>query len=552
MAGPDTNSIKALNVDEAIGAGLAATQPVPTTTTTGAPPPIPEAQDPTGGFQSTLQVESPQWAGLPSQQDFGQVDVRRGNYNTGMVPTVNVQMPFAALANRQMALGQRKAALDKQVADFDLYSKVGSPDARYAQAFNKYATTQMDNWLRDYAMSMHGGDMRAATRDIATNPEAGRMWMNKSRELQSIADENKKWVPVIEKRLADHYAGVGIIKDTEALRDMENYLAALNDDRTPVEGQTPTDFLPKARTAVPKLQRLQYIESTILPAFKDAIKTTTGIDIDSRRVGGNIVLRSQEVKTFDDAIEATLDSDERWVDEFFDGDRKKAKEVLKAYFPTSVKDDMQFKGVNYAPEYMVSQQAPANESAVASVIRQPDAETGAARVAGSSVPGLGVITKKAGDVTLITPQRQVGKNVTPIYKEALTDNKGASIEVALPVLKYDPSKSQWEWEGKSLTETGKVEFMKVTDGTYDLNDPRNKEKLREITTNTTNFSDTKRVPASQNEAANLRMIGFRTPQEYVASILNQTPGRNVQPKEVDTLMSKKETRDLINAALSGK
>jgi hypothetical protein len=462
-------------------------------------------------------------------------------------------MPFAALANRQQALGQRKAALDKQIKEFDLYSKVGSPDARYAQAFNKYATTQMDNWLRDYAMSMHGGDMRAATRDIATNPEAGRMWMNKSRELQSIAEENKKWVPVIEKRLADHYAGVGIIKDTEALRDMENYLAALNDDRTPVEGQTPTDFLPKARTAVPKLQRLQYIESTILPAFKDAIKTTTGIDIDSRRVGGNIVLRSQEVKTFDDAIEATLDSDERWVDEFFDGDRKKAKEVLKAYFPTSVKDDMQFKGVNYAPAHMVNQQVSPEKAAVASVIQQPVAQQAMGEMI-SQYSSYSIPRAVAGkqDVTAITPQKIFGKNATPIYREALTDTNGNPTEVAMPTLKYYPDKGGWVWEGRSLTDKAISELEQVKTGPEKEDEKGNVQRVKDIVTNTSNLGEVKAVPASQNEAANMRMTGFRTAQEYVAYILNQTQGLDIKPEEVDALMKDKATRDIINNALRGK
>lgn len=348
----DETSRGQLNVDQAVASGIAATQPVATTTTGGAPG-IPPPEDPTGGFQSTLQVESPQWAGLPSQQDFGQVDVRRGNYNTGMVPTVNVQMPFAALANRQMALGQRKAALDKQVADFDLYSKVGSPDARYAQAFNKYATQGLDRWLNDYAASMHGGDRRAAIRDIATNPEAGRMWMNKSKEFQAVAEENKKWMSVAEERLAKHMSGEATIKDPKALAALSNFVASVDESRTPVGADGKPldsgDFVTTARQAVPEIQKLQYMEEVLGDSMKDAVKTMTGIDIESRRVGGNIVLSSREVKDFEDAIKAYVDSDERWVNDFNDGDKKKATEFVRAFFPISVKEDIEMRGVNYAP-----------------------------------------------------------------------------------------------------------------------------------------------------------------------------------------------------------
>ena len=353
MAGPDTNSIKALNVDEAIGAGLAATQPVPTTTTTGAPPPIPEAQDPTGGFQSTLQVESPQWAGLPSQQDFGQVDVRRGNYNTGMVPTVNVQMPFAALANRQMALGQRKAALDKQVADFDLYSKVGSPDARYAQAFNKYSTQGMDKKLNDFAVAMHGGDKRAAIRDIATNPESRRMWESWSREFQAVADENKKWMSVAEERLAKHMSGEATIRDPKALAALSNFVASVDQNRVPVEGMDAGEFVPIARQAVPEIQKLLYIDKVIDPLAERALKTTLGVtSLDQvPRVGGNIVMTTQQKKTYDDYLNMIVNGgDDRFVEDFYDGDKAAALKDLQAVYATSVEDKTELKGVNYAPQ----------------------------------------------------------------------------------------------------------------------------------------------------------------------------------------------------------
>lgn len=343
MAGPDINNTK-LNVDEAIGAGLAATQPTPTTTTTGEPPPIPEAPDPTGGFQSDLQVQNPQWAGLPSQQDFGQVDVRRGNYNTGMVPTVNVQMPFAALANRQMALGQRKAALDKQVADFDLYSKVGSPDARYAQAYNKYSTQGMDKKLNDFAVAMHGGDKRAAIRDIATNPESRRMWESWSREFQAVADENKKWMSINDERLAKHFSGEAIVKDPKALEAMMRFSASVDENRVPVGADGKPldagDFVRTARTAVPEIQRLAYMEQ-ILPALENSLQTMTGINIAERREGGNIVLNTEEVKSWDAAKKSILKEDERIID-MFDGDYKRAEEFLDAMLPTSVKKDMKF------------------------------------------------------------------------------------------------------------------------------------------------------------------------------------------------------------------
>lgn len=552
----DETSRGQLNVDQAVASGIAATQPVATTTTGGAPG-IPPPEDPTGGFQSTLQVESPQWAGLPSQQDFGQVDVRRGNYNTGMVPTVNVQMPFAALANRQMALGQRKAALDKQVADFDLYSKVGSPDARYAQAYNKYSTQGMDKKLNDFAVAMHGGDKRAAIRDIATNPESRRMWESWSREFQAVADENKKWMSVAEERLAKHMSGEATIRDPKALSAISNFVASVDQNRVPVgEDGNPLDagsFVTTARQAVPEIQKIQYMDEVLGDSMKSALQTITNTTIADRTRGGNIVLTKTETKQYEDAIKAYVESDSRFVEDYFGGDKEEAKRFVRAFYPISTVEDKEFKGVNYAPAHMVNQQVSPEKAAVASVIQQPVAQQAMGEMI-SQYSSYSIPRAVAGkqDVTAITPQKIFGKNATPIYREALTDTKGNQTEVAMPTLKYYPDKGGWVWEGRSLTDKDSYELTRLESGGMSLDDPRNVERVREIVTNSTTLGPVKSAPASQNEAANMRMTGFRTAQEYVASILNQTQGLDIKPEEVDALMKDKATRDIINNALRGK
>jgi hypothetical protein len=532
---------------DAVASGIAATNL--NTETTGNVPEALDVPDPTGDF-GAQQGGTPQWSSQPSQSDFGQVDVRRGNYNTGMVPTVNVQMPFAALANRQQALGQRKAALEKQVNDFDLYSKVGSPDARYAQAYSRYATTEMNRKLKEYADAMHGGDTRSAVRDIATNPEAKRMWDGWSRNVQAVADENKKWMAINDERLANHFSGKATIRDPKALEAMMRFAASVDENRTPIGADgAPLDagsFVNTARQAVPEIQKIQYMDEVLGDSMKNALQTITKTAIADRTEGGNIVLTKTETKQYEDAINAYVESDKRFVEDYFDGDKEEAKKFVRAFYPISTVEDKEFKGVSYAPEYMVNQQQSPQQSAVASVIKEPDAQQVAAPISRySTYTGpFDVTTLK--DVTVITPQKTVGKNVTPIYREALMDEKGNSVEVAMPSLKYDPSKGKWEWQGRSLTESAKAELTRITQSGDDA------DMVKDIVTNTSNLGEVKSVPASQNEAANLRMIGFRTPQEYVASILNQARGLDIKQEEVDELMKKKDTRDLINAALSGK
>jgi hypothetical protein len=327
---------------DAVASGIAATNL--TTKTTGNVPEALDVPDPSG---------TPQWSSQPSQSDFGQVDVRRGNYNTGMVPTVNVQMPFAALANRQQALGQRKAALEKQVADFDLYSKVGSPDARYAQAYSRYATTEMDLKLKEYADAMHGGDTRSAVRDIATNPEAKRMWDGWSRNVQAVADENKKWMAINDERLAKHFSGEATIRDPKALEAMMRFSASVDENRTPIGADgAPLDagsFVNTARQAVPEIQKIQYMDEVLGDSMKNALQTITNTTIEDRTEGGNIVLTKTETKQYEDAINAYVESDKRFVEDYFDGDKEEAKKFVRAFYPISTVEDKEFKGVSYAP-----------------------------------------------------------------------------------------------------------------------------------------------------------------------------------------------------------
>ena len=68
-------------------------------------------------MDASFKMEEPAWNWKSTNQDFvPQPDVAQYNFDTGLVPVARTgQIPFAALANRQAANAERKAALQKKI-----------------------------------------------------------------------------------------------------------------------------------------------------------------------------------------------------------------------------------------------------------------------------------------------------------------------------------------------------------------------------------------------------------------------------------------------------
>jgi hypothetical protein len=108
--------------------------------------------------------------------------------------------------------------------------------------------------------------------------------------------------------------------------------------------------LQKARNLEGRLHETKYVNEVIAPSFKQALKTMAGYDIEKKRVGGKYVITESEKKTFDDAINAYLGSDdgEEYIRVYHNGDPASAEKSLKGYFPTSIKEDIRLESP-YSP-----------------------------------------------------------------------------------------------------------------------------------------------------------------------------------------------------------
>lgn len=336
-------SSQGVNVDEIIGAGLEASGVGgPTNTATASTPPVPQPGDPTVGANTQtgrgaqFSVDQPEWAWRPVQQDFGQVDVRRGQYDTGMVPTVNAQQPFAALANRQQAHAERKAALAAKMAAYNPYAGIGKAHDRYQTAFNRYATGQIDAQRKQLAQQMFGGDLAQTDKYLGNDIEGQTMLRRWASNLNAIGEENKAWTDSAIDLLSRVSSGETYVPPDQ-LKGIVEVASAIGPDGMPVPGVDPSEFLAKQRNMEGKLREVQYIDKVIQPAMADALRTMTGVDISKKRVGGKIILTSTEKKSYDAAIDHLVKNSEDYVDTYYGGDQQAAKKALESYFPTSVK-----------------------------------------------------------------------------------------------------------------------------------------------------------------------------------------------------------------------
>lgn len=439
MAGPETGLTP--NVDEIVQSGLAdaGLGASTATTTTGPAPSVPVPGDPAGG-KLNFSVQQPEWAAPPSQADMGQVDVRRGNYDTGLVTTPQFQFPFAALANRQMANQQRKAKLEKDLADFNLYGGIGKAHDRYQSAFGKWGPAQIDARVAELSQAF-GGNKNEAIKFLRTTDEGRAMLARWSKEVESIGQENKGWTDDTIETLARVRTGEQYIPP-ERLRPLLEYASSVGADGMPVQGVSSGDFLPKMRNVEGQLREIQYIDKVIQPAMANALMTTIGVDISKKRVGGKIQLTSEEKKTYDRAIDYFVDQNEDFVDLYHDGDKAAAKKALESFFPTSIKETVALESPYSAPS------SGASSSDGKSWSGAPAEEIVAMDPGGTQVTGEGVATR-----AMRMPFGQIvgGRNEN-MGPRKFMNSEGDPVEIRPEAIVYFPDKGQYFVEGRSTRE----------------------------------------------------------------------------------------------------
>lgn len=550
MAGPFLNKT-GVNIDEAIGAGLEASGVAPQTSVpTASTPGVPDAGNPLappdtqtgrGGMRGP-QFQGPEWAWRPVQEDFGQVDVRRGQYDTGMVPTVNVQLPFAALANRQQATAQKRAALDKKIADFDLYAGIGKAPDPYMPAFGKLARGGMNQFVQEIADALYEGDTAQATRAIATDPELNNRWRARAAEYEELGTRGQYWFKLAQDYV-EAYEADPTDKDPEDYRQAMAALQGIGEFGGP-NGPSIEELSQKGRRLESVASR-QALFNNMKPVLDLAMQELQEAGTISREMGNMIGLRETNVKNYDELIDR-LSND--WYRSGIGESAEDNKKWLKARLGESRVTSTKLQGRNWQPEYMFNagrEVAPAQAAVGTAIQDQP--MSGQVIAPGVTPYNTPVVASSSDKVTSITPQRQVGKSVQPIYKESILNENGKPIEIGMPTIKYDATKAQWVIEGRSLTDKASQSIRQLEQGANGM--LTNINPVIEIITNSSERGVLEKVPASQNEAAMVRMVGFRRPQQWVAERLKPIYGE-LSEADIDALMADPSSRDEVNKILS--
>lgn len=344
--GPYVDKNALLTADDALGAPVE-------TTTTGAAPAVPALADPadqTGGNGGGLNlnlgklnvdVQQPEWAYRPTQQDFGQVDVRRGNYSTGMVPTVNVQMPFPALANRQQAQAERKAALAKKLQDFDLYSGIGKAADPYQRNFGKLARADMDQMVTDVANGMFGGDRTKATEYFLNDPQGRAMHKARAANWNDVGVQSQDKLKRGVDDLLREENGERVFVDPRAKAITQQMVNATGQFGGPEGG----DVMSQAKLYQDYDQVMssnKYIKEFVLPSVKEKMQTMkefSGITRDPK--SGAFLMTETEKRNFDGMIREHA----KEMANMGIGTESEMTEILTGNFPPSVivETEMKFK-----------------------------------------------------------------------------------------------------------------------------------------------------------------------------------------------------------------
>lgn len=320
-----------LNVDEVVASGIAAAAPNTSTTTTGRAPGAGIDVD------ASFKMEEPAWNWRPTNQDFvPQPDVAQYNFDTGLVPVARTgQIPFAALANRQAANAERKAALQKKLEEFDLYANVGNAAVSYQRNFGKMARADMDKFVDETADFLGIDDpdqlsrRRKAMYEIATNPELKNRWIARSKQWEEIGQQSQ----ALSKDAIDY-----MIKSEarEIETDPETYEAAMDlamgtgSFGTP-EGPDVMAQVEKGRRFERMLSREKFFKEFITPGIAAAVRTWQDqgkVD----RVSGMVRLTETEKKDY----EGLIDANARRMSAMGYGTYEEVSEYLRKRLPGSI------------------------------------------------------------------------------------------------------------------------------------------------------------------------------------------------------------------------
>jgi hypothetical protein len=254
-------------------------------------------------------VNPAQYSWAPGDEGFGQGQVQKYGFDTGMVPVAEMKLPFGALAARGDSLAKREAAnleaQQKVKEKFDPYGGIGKAADPFQPAFGKYGMGVLNKLAADITAA-YGGDEQEAWKRISTpGTQENQLWLQKSREISDVGTANQYEF----KRYADLLAEIQIGKQSvfpETLKALKQFLAAQDENGVPVAGTDPGEFRSMRRDLEGMISMDQYMKDFMdnLPNQVQEVAQSLSEMGRAKSIGADRYAIEQEItKQFGPAIE---------------------------------------------------------------------------------------------------------------------------------------------------------------------------------------------------------------------------------------------------------
>lgn len=455
MAGPETPfALGQQGIEEAMQSATAGSMGIvgaeqPTASTRGrvdVPAPTdPAAQGSAAGMGLDMGIESPQYGWRVTPQDLGQATVASIGTPTGPVPVAQQMLPFGAIAARQQATAERKAALaeaqKKAAAAFDPFKGISDPADPYQTTFNQYIRDEYTRKRQEMADASFGGDTAAFDKWVIEKPE-GQMWMrmNFTMPMDAIAKENKARVQAVADFLVEA-AEMQWDIDPEDYKVFQEYTTLMNDVGTPLPGVDAREFMLKGRAVERVMSKVRF-QREFLKGFAEYAQQMPQEISFSRPAGagGKIVMQVKDEGVFNDYIDAMADSAAEA--RMFGRNKEAAKEWLRKL----IKDKYDVKVSTFDPYESVERKEAAKAKATGE-----GGEVVSYTIGVSPVPSADPTSRK--EELSFTWSENVGKKTLQMGERTFKNPDGTTVDLYAPY----PTKENGFWviRGRVLSDTDK-------------------------------------------------------------------------------------------------
>jgi len=356
---------------------------------------------------------------------MGQRNVASIATPTGPVPVAQQGMPFGAIASRQQAIAERKAAAAKAKQDlyakFDPQAEIGAPAAPYTVAFNQYVQKDWARFTDDWTKA-HGGDRAAAMRYLVENPEGQAYVKQWARDKSAVAKENVHYFEKATDLLTKVASGEATAMDKESIDAAMKFVRALDEKGMPLKGVTDIEMRALGRNFEKVISTQQYIKTIAQPAANLVQSQAQKLGETISLGHGRYAIEDMSVKDFSG-----------FIDEYADGlvaatlgtmSKEQAVREMEKVFNNEIRRTLK----DFAREQPNAAQIRAQQEQLS--------------------PTINVRSSMAGDTVSIIPTRVSGQ----IPKITVDGTGNETVELTSPALTYDIAAERWYITGRSVTE----------------------------------------------------------------------------------------------------